>query len=125
MADHEDELIVAPKGKSKTRFLLTFLLVIMLLTTFSVGDEVIAVLTGRGGRGAYMSWTHPTRGLQKLDAQDFLLEKRMLTTLWSLLQGGQRGDRSDEETARFIIFSTVAEDAATRTTQVTPGADVR
>jgi hypothetical protein len=35
-APHPDEVIHVPKGSSKARFLMTFLLVILVLTTFSV-----------------------------------------------------------------------------------------
>src|SRR5689334_9590859 len=40
---HEDDVIIAPRGSKRGRFLMTFLLVILVLTTFSVSDQVLNV----------------------------------------------------------------------------------
>ena len=59
---HEDDVVVVPKGSRKTLFLLTALLAMLVLTTFTVPGEVIDVFTGRTRSKAWMSWKHPSQG---------------------------------------------------------------
>jgi hypothetical protein len=113
----EDKLIVVPKGGSKTRFVMTLLLVVMLLTTFSVGDEVVRALTGDSRVSkAYVTWNHPTEGVRHLSQGDFLIEKQNLNKFWALVTGGRTRDQKDEDTASYIVFSELAEEAGVRVT---------
>ena len=110
----EDELIHAPEGRSKTRWLLGVLLVMLLLTTFTVGDEVVKTLTGEGrGSKAFFRWNHPTEGVKKVTAPDFLTEKQNYNKLFGMLGLNRSGsrDRSDDETAAFLVNSDLAERA--------------
>lgn len=114
---HDDDLIVVPKGKSKTRFLLTFLLIIFLLTMFAISDEFVAVLTGQGGRGgAYVTWKHPTEGAKSLSQAEFLLEKQNVAKVWSIITGQNNRDRNDDDTAFFVVMSDVADGAGVHVT---------
>jgi hypothetical protein len=91
--------------------------VIMLLTTFSVGDEVVRALTGQGRASkAYMTWNHPTEGTKTLTQPEFLVEKQNLNKFWALVTGGRVSDQKDEDTAKYIVFSDLAEEAGVRVT---------
>ena len=114
---HPDDLIVVPKGGNKTRFLMTFLLVILLLTTFTVGDEVVRALTGQSrGTKAFMSWQNPSEGRKEVSEAQFLTEKQQLNKFWALATNRQGGDRDDEQTAYFIMLSDLANAAGVRST---------
>lgn len=114
---HEDDLIVAPGGKSRTRFLMTFLLVIILLTTFSVTGPLLTALSGGDMPGSsFLTWERD--GQQKsVDAQDFMTEKRKLAPISGFLFGATDGRAiTDEEAARFLVVDDVAEGAGVRVT---------
>jgi hypothetical protein len=114
----DDEVIVAPpKGSSKARFLMTFLLVIMLLTTFSVSNEVVACFSrGDSATKGYMSWNDPVEGQKSLRASEFIARKQALAKFRSILQGGMDTEHSDDQTASFILLSQLAQDAGVRVT---------
>ncbi len=114
---HDDDLIVAPKGKNKTRFMLTFLLIIFLLTMFSVSDQFVDMFTGRSGRGsAFLTWTDPTGTRKSLSVPEFTLEKQALAKVYSILTGGQDRERADEDTTFFVVMSDAAHYAGIRVT---------
>jgi hypothetical protein len=115
--DQSDDLIVAPGGKHKTRFLMTFLLVIILLTTFSVTGPLMTALTGgeMPGKG-FLSWEVGGQA-REIDAQDFYNEKRRLAPIGGFLFGiGDGRAVSNEEAARFIVIDSVAEHSGVRVT---------
>lgn len=111
----DDDLIVAPTGKSRTRFLMTFLLVIILLTTFTVTGPLLTALTGGDMPGeAYLTWEVEGQP-RSMDAQDFMTEKRKLAPIGGFLFGANDGRAvTDEETARFIVIDDVADAAGVR-----------
>ncbi len=114
---HDDDLIVAPKGKNKTRFMLTFLLIIFLLTMFTVSDQFVDMFTGQAGRGsAFLTWTDPTGDRKSLTVPEFTLEKQALAKVFSILTGGQDRERADDDTAFFVVMSDAAEHAGVRVT---------
>jgi hypothetical protein len=116
---HSDEtIIVTPKGASKARFVMTFLLVIMLLTTFSISDEVVACFSGgaRGANAASMTWNDPVTGKKAVRAADFLSQKQQLAKFMAIMQGRSARDRNDEDTATFLLMSDLSEQAGVRVT---------
>lgn len=114
----EETIIVAPKGGSKVRFLMTFLLVLLLLTTFSVSDEVVACFSG--GRDAattgYMSWKDPVEGAKSVRTADFIAEKQVLAKFWAIMQGRNDRDRNDEDTAMYLLLGELSQEAGVRVT---------
>jgi hypothetical protein len=113
----EETIIVAPKGGSKVRFLMTFLLVLLLLTTFSVSDEVVACFTrSDSATKGYMSWNDPTDGTKHIRTADFITEKQILAKFWAIMQGRNDRDRNDEDTASFLVLSDLSEEAGVRVT---------
>jgi hypothetical protein len=113
---HDETIIVTPKGGSKTRFLMTFLLVLLLLTTFSVSNEVVACFSrGESASKGYVSWKDPVGGSTSLRAADFISQKQLLAKFWSVM-GRNSNDRNDDETAQFLLMSQRSEDAGIRIT---------
>ncbi len=107
-----DEVIHVPKGSSKTRFLMTFLLVVLVLTTFSVSSEVLDVFGGKSGvTKDYMTWKSPAGVQQKLDYKKFIETKRSIAYVMPLVFIGNEREPTDEQTAAFIAMDASAEEA--------------
>lgn len=115
---HEDDVIVVPKGSSRSRFIMTALLAVLILTTFTVSGEVVDVLTGRNrASGAYMSWKRPDGTVEVMKQQDFVLEKQSMTKTMGLLSGGRsQSDHDDVATAQHILADRLAQDAGVAVT---------
>jgi hypothetical protein len=113
----DETILVTPKGASKARFVMTFLLVIMLLTTFSISDEVVACFGGgRGANVAAMSWTDPSTGKKQMRSADFLSQKQQIAKFMAIMMGRNSRDRDDDETAKFLLMSDLSEQAGVRVT---------
>jgi len=110
---HDDDAIVVPKGSSRARFLMTALLAILVLTTFTVSREVVDVFTGGNqARSAYMSWKRPDGSVETISQTDFLIVMQDLARAQSILSGGRSTrDRDDVSTARHIIVDELAKKA--------------
>lgn len=109
---HDDEVIHVPKGSNRTRFLMTFLLVVMVLTTFTVGPEVIEVLGGRDrGSKDYMTWRSPTGATRHVSAKQFVETKRALAYVLSFVFRSDKREPTDEQTAAFIALDGSAEES--------------
>lgn len=109
---HPDEVIHVPKGSNKARFLMTFLLVVMVLTTFTVGPEVIEVLGGRDrGSKDYMTWKSPSGVVQHVSHKQFLETKRGLAYVLPMVFRSAQRDPNDEQTAAFVALDKSAEES--------------
>jgi hypothetical protein len=115
---HDDDPIVVPKGSSRTKFLMTALLVVLILTTFSVSPQVVDVFTGRNrGRSSYMSWKTPAGTLETLSMGDFMIVKQDVSRVQAILSGGRNTkDHDDVQTARHIIIDEMAKEAGVEVT---------
>lgn len=115
---HEDDVIVVPKGSNRSRFLLTALLAVLVLTTFTVSGEVVDVLTGRNrAASAYMSWKRPDGTVEKISQSDFFLLKQAMTKTMGLLSGGRsQNDHDDAATAQHILADHLAQEAGVAVT---------
>ena len=111
--EHDDDVIVVPKGSSRTRFLMTAILALMVLTTFTVSREVVDVLTGSGkAKNAYMKWTRPDGTIETMKQMDFLLVRQNLSRVEQILSGGRNSkEKTDAQVARQIILDALAQDA--------------
>jgi hypothetical protein len=117
-AEHHDEVIVAPRGTKKARFIMTFLLVVMLLTTFVVSDQILSVF-GTGSRSSsYVSWTDPDGTQRKISGQEFYIEKRKLQPIlgFAFPQLQSERDLTDEQVASFLVLENAADRAGVRAT---------
>jgi len=115
-AEHHDDVIVAPRGMKRTRFVLTFLIVVFLLTTFMVSDQVLSVF-GRGSSStSYMSWKTPD-GQRTLSGQEFFLEKRKIQPIVTFaFPNVSERDLTDEHVASFLVLEDAADRAGVRAT---------
>lgn len=114
---HPDDVIHVPKGSSKARFLMTFLLVVMVLTTFSVSGPLMDVFTGRNAAAkSYLTWKAGDGTARSMSYEDVQYTKRALAPLAPMLFAGAKNDPSDEQTATFILINQTAEEAGVRVT---------
>lgn len=114
-----DEVIHVPKGSSKARFIMTFLLVIMVLTTFTVSSEVLNVLSGKDRTlSSYAVWTSPNGQKRTVSNKQFGEEMRALAPLIDMVFPSQSREQTEDSVAAFLAF----EDAARETgIQITDG----
>lgn len=114
---HEDDVIVVPKGSNRSRFLLTALLAVLVLTTFTVSGEVVDALScQKRSTRAYMSWKRPDGTVEEMSPQDFVLQKQAMTKAMTLLTGGQRQRDDDAATAQHILADRLAQEAGVAVT---------
>jgi hypothetical protein len=113
---HPDEVIHVPKGSSKTRFLMTFLLVILVLTTFSVTGPLMDVLGGRDKSFAtYMTWKTPGGEDRAISHKKFQENKNAYLLVNGIVQRRNAREITDEEVAAFLVEDDAAERAGIRT----------
>ena len=83
----EDDLIIVPKERSRTTYLLVLGLMLFVLVIFTVGDQVQNVLGGGGqarGTETYLVWQDPISGTRhETNLADFTAQKRDLALLMS------------------------------------------
>ena len=113
---HEQHLVEAPKGTSRMRFFLQFLLVVFLLMIFSITGPVMDALSGGGGGGddIYMSWTSRSGERHTLTNMEFFQQKRnfaQLEVVYRYMNFGAAETGDDEDTARFLILEQLAAEA--------------
>lgn len=126
--EHDDDLIVTPKGSSRVRFLLTLFLVLFVLVTFVVAD-LFQFVVGGAGRSAQnptvLTWRDPVRGEDEaVDAMEFDLTTRLLSQMAALgfyqadsfvfgdpTDRRRRMDPEDTDVASFLVYEDLAEDA--------------
>ncbi len=116
-AEHHDDVIVAPRGTKRARFVMTFLLVVMLLTTFTVSDQILGVFGGGQGGGSYMSWRTPDGAERTLSGQEFFLEKRKIQPIvFFAFPTVSERELTDEHVASFLVLEDAADRAGVRAT---------
>lgn len=132
--EHEDDLIVVPKGQNRLRYLMTIALVLFLLVIFVVADTFQSALTGGGGRpdAVYITWQDPVDGTtNEVMESEFFETSRLLSIMTSFgvyvpdsyMFGDQdfntrrRPEPSEEDVASFLIFEDMAEDAGIAVSQ--------
>lgn len=120
--EHDDDLIVVPKGQSKLKFYSTLALLIFVLLIFTVGpmfeQAAGGVFGGGGAKTVAVSWVHPQTG-ERIEYGDmeFVLAKRDLglASTFGLYSSPslreERGQLSDEDAAMFLIMERLAQDS--------------
>ncbi|MBL8861294.1 MAG: hypothetical protein JNK02_04700 [Planctomycetes bacterium] len=111
-AEHHDDVIVAPRGTKRGRFIMTFLIVVLVLTTFTVSDQVLNVFGVGSGGGSFVSWKRADGSPRELSYPEFMLERRRIKPIASFVfPGKQERDIRDEDVAAFLVLESAAEDA--------------
>jgi hypothetical protein len=104
----EDEIIHVPEGKSRTRWILLILLLILTLTTFTVGDQLVTTLSGERRSNTYMTWNHPEDGLQQVSPDEYGNLMRSINMVYGMLGSDLRDEQAREVTTSTIILSALA-----------------
>lgn len=113
---HDDTPIVVPRGTKRGRFILALLLAFMVLTTFTVSQEVVACFSGEAGRTSrFMTYTLPGGELRSLDAAEFQHAMQSLDRVYGVLQLRGR-DIKDDDAAQFVVLDDVARHAGVEVT---------
>lgn len=107
----EDEVIHVPDKKHRARWIMLILLVVMILTTFTVGDEIVQLMTGRGRASTYASWNHPGEGRQSVSAEEWQTTARSLHKMYTLLGADLKDAQVKETVATTLILSALGERA--------------
>lgn len=113
----EGEIIHAPRGTKRGRFILTFLIAVMVLTTFSISGPVVDFFTGKAhSAGTYLTFKHPVLGTAKVNEAEFVKTKQDMGKMEALLGMQRDNSDSDDDTARFIVFDSIAQAAGIEVT---------
>lgn len=116
-AEHQDDVIIAPRGTKRGRFVMTFLLVILVLTTFTVSDQVLNVFGVGSGGGSYASWKAADGSVRQLSESEFVMEKRRLAPIaMFVFPGVSEREITDEQLATFLVLEQAASDAGVQAT---------
>jgi hypothetical protein len=105
----EDEIIHVPEGQSRARWIMLILLIVLTLTTFTVGPELQSTLSGQSRPDAYMTWKHPELGTQKVSPEEYGTSQRSISMVYGMLGSELRGEQMREITTGTIIFSALGE----------------
>jgi len=112
----QDEIIHVPAGKKRGRFILLILLLVLILTTFTVSDSVVAFFTGQRGPGStFMTYEHPLLGQRSLTGPQFALVRQSLYKMQSAT-GRARREPDLEDVAQVIVFDELAQAAGVEVT---------
>lgn len=110
---HDDDLIVAPKGKSRGQFLFILGLMVFTLIIFTVGDMFQMLFSGQGTRSSetYFSFDTPEGEMVQKDWTEFAQVKRALDDFYYAnygFQGARDVNVSDELAAQFLVLDAEA-----------------
>lgn len=121
----EDDLIIVPKERSRTTYLLVLGLMLFVLVIFTVGDQVQQVLGGGGravGTETFVVWQDPLTGERhETSLYDFQRQKQDLallasTGLWSPADPDATRPRvEDEDVVLFQVMDALAADSGMAT----------
>jgi hypothetical protein len=116
-AAHSDEVIHVPKGTNKARFVMTFLLVVLVLTTFTVTDPVLEFFGGKDSSSRdFMTWKTPAGEQKHVSYKSFIETKRAISFIMPIVFIGGDREPTDEQTASFIVMDESAAEAGIRIT---------
>ncbi len=107
---HDPDEILHTPTKHRARWIMGILLLILILTTFTVGDEIRKLATGEGRTSAYVHWNRPGAGVQSVSYEEWQACLRSLSKTMSIL-GKQLEDKdAKERAARHLIVGALAQD---------------
>ena len=108
---HDDDLVVAPKGMSRRKFIFTLAVTFFVVLAFVVPGAIMSSLGGSNpGDRTYVSWERPGVGVTSLSWTDFKAEQQSYNRLLSSIFR-QRQGITDEETAAFLLENQLAAEA--------------
>ncbi|MBK7641737.1 MAG: SurA N-terminal domain-containing protein [Planctomycetes bacterium] len=108
---HDEDEIVHTPTPHRARWIMGILLLILILTTFTVGDEITKLMTGQSRSSAYATWNRPGVGEQSISGEDWQGCMRSLSKLYSVLGKPLQEDDLKEVVAQTLLVSAMAQDA--------------
>ena len=102
--EHDDDMIVAPKGMSRRRFLFTLGITIFVVLAFVIPGAIMGTLGGgaQDGTREYLTWNRPDGTRASMAVRDFLTRKQAYNRLMSGIFG-QRQTITDEDAAAYLV----------------------
>ena len=113
---HDPDEIVHTPTKHRARWIMGILLLILILTTFTVGDEIRKLATGEGRTSAYAHWNRPGGGVQSVSLEDWQGSLRSLNKLFSILGIQVQDSDQKERVAKHFVVGALARDAGVTVT---------
>jgi hypothetical protein len=110
-----DEIVHTPT-KHRARWIMGILLVVLILTTFTVGDEITGLLTGKGRNAPYARWNRPGVGEQAITGQEWQSSMRSLSTLFNAIGMKLQESEMKSRVAETLLVAALAEDAGVAVT---------
>lgn len=108
---HDEDEIVHTPTKHRARWIMGILLLVMILTTFTVGDEIVKLMTGQGRSSAYVRWNRPGHGEQAITGEEWQAELRSLGKLYAVLGVQFQDSEMKQQVAETLIVGALAADA--------------
>ncbi len=121
----EDEIIHVPDKKHRARWIMLILLVVMILTTFTVGDEIVRLMTGQGRASTYATWNHPGQGVQAISNEEWQTQARSLHKMYAVLQADLKDSDVKQVVATTMIYGALGERAGVSFTDKELGEFIR
>lgn len=110
-----DEILHTPT-RHRARWIMGILLLILILTTFTVGDEIRKLATGEGRTSAYVHWNRQGLGVQSVTYEEWQACLRSLNKTMSILGIPVEDKDAKERAARHVIVGALAQDAGVTVT---------
>lgn len=108
---HDADEIVHTPTPHRARWIMGILLLITILTTFTVGDEIVKLMTGQSRNSAYARWTHPTLGEQSISGDEWQACLRSVGKLYEILGFREADNDHKQEVAQTLIVGQLAREA--------------
>ena len=113
---HDPDEIVHTPTPHRARWIMGILLLILILTTFTVGDEIVKLLTGQSRISAEARWNHPTLGEQAISRDEWQATLRSIGKVYDILDLKSQDNDHKEDVAKSIILGKLAHDAGVAVT---------
>jgi hypothetical protein len=108
---HDPDEIVHTPTRHRARWIMGILLLILILTTFTVGDEITGLMTGKGRNAPYARWNRPGAGEVRITGQDWQACMRSLSKLFNVLGRPLQDSEMKNIVAETLVVGALAEDA--------------
>jgi len=113
---HDPDEIVHTPTAHRARWIMGILLVVIMLTTFTVGDEIVKLMTGQSKSSAYVRWNRPGMGEQSITNEEWQSCMRSLNKFYSVLGKQLQDNQMKDKVAETFIVSALAQDAGVAVT---------
>jgi hypothetical protein len=118
---HDPDEILHTPTRHRARWIMGILLLVMILTTFTVGDEIVKLMTGQARSSAYANWNRPGKGVQSISLEEWQGKNRSLRKMYGALGRQIDENQMKEEVAQVFVVGALASDAGVTVTDTEIG----